>query len=705
MTEEERPPRLTPGRAQDQHGLEVDLRNEQGSYVNATPDPPALPTSEELERLALLTCQEHRFRLYLGDGTNTPRPGNVSAKEAVRSGGPFFGFTLPHVWGIDVDLDVTTPDGERVRRQLLALLDSAGLDEVIECWSGQPGHLHVFVYEPGDVDRKRIAEHFRADVDSRVDFRLQKGGSPIRPPGAPHRLDSHMRSTPDIGWREAIEMFEDWAERAGHVPRRSESPTAVTGSLNDLSERDQALRRSDWMTADKVGPPVPRHGDRVDRSAVDIALAAGFLSAGLTVEDFVQDRMPMGSCPSPRALDEADPEGYLRSQFDWALTHPLWSKTTVGLADLDEFEFLTVYRNLLDLDLTARTLLSAMCAKATSLGRTRFDWDRRDMNESTDLGMGPIATATGRLEKAGVVRRRPASRVGFADNYQLNVVSITERLNECKNRTHTVTSEQTLYELFLHLPPPFHPAYSRAGLKRTAWSVLLCFTIDEPRTVTEASKLGGPCLRTFRDRAKELRAIGALVSPDGGSSYIVDPEFNFDQYADDRGLWDRRLRRAHKHDEERRVFTRNAQTDQVDPLTAAESLERFARISTRQRQCIRPTQVVLGDGRSVNPHTGEIAVAEPELPINTAPQLCRACGRPTSTIGQDTGLPLHDGCLYPPWVARIERRHGVSIPDHLVKPLLSPDQGEFGEPESTNIANLRKDHDMTNDSFETEAVA
>ena len=53
------------------------------------------------------------------------------------------------------------------------------------------------------------------------------------------------------------------------------------------------------------------------------------------------------------------------------------------------------------------------------------------------------------------------------------------------------------------------------------------------------------------------------------------------------------------------------------------------------------------------------------------------------------GLRRHHGCLFAPWMADIERRHGASIPDELIR-RLSPvtDWGEFGPDPSSPPGNV-----------------
>jgi hypothetical protein len=681
-----------------------------GDSGNNTPEPDVRMSVE----LALLTCQEGRFRRYVADGSNRATEGTFTALEAVLSGDPHFGFTHPWIWAIDLDFDCDADPGPL--RDLLHVIDAHGLDW-FQVSSGGSGRRHVYVH---DIDcdgpseggvRCRVRDDFLARrPDTEVDWRMQTGGCPIRPPGAPHRSGGR-RAEPIDGYEEALELLDDWALQHDHRVRPT-SP-AESGQLHDLSDRDQALLRGDWAEADRVGPPVPRHGGGgpVDRSGVDVALAQAFRAAGMPQDRFVDIRRPGGAFPSPRAAGEADPDGYLQGQWAWAEQHPVGSRARAGIAQIDEFRQRFVFENCADLDLSSRTVLDGFIARACELGRTTFDWSRREIKEATDLGSGAVQTSVEKLIDRGLLSRRPNGRTDLADRWQLRVGTALRLVGECKNGPQTVTSG-TPCDPFLHFQSPAHPVFGQRAFKRTGWQTLLCFSDVEPRTISEAHRHGGPSLRTMKDRVADLRDAGVLVET-SRHRYVFDRDFDFDAYAHEHGLFEHRAQRAAQHDEERRLYVRNAVSDPAHPMTASEAVERFASLAERERGRSHRAVISTPNGRRIDPYTGEILspeskeVSQVPVPLRPASTLCRACGRPGAPMDDEIGLRRHSGCLFSPSIAEIERRHGAPIPDRFIRQPPGPDWGEFLGPDTSKTSQQQKGTTMTiiDESSETLAVA
>jgi hypothetical protein len=468
------------------------------------------PTAGMQLSLAQLTCQSGRFKLYLAGGSNVAEEEWCDAEAAVSSGRPYFGLTHPWIWAIDVD--VVDPAGYR---HLCGVLDDAGLEERFDCRSGGLDRLHLFVYEPEGPNaaiRQRVVDEVNRVYPGLFDFRMQGSGSPIRPPGAPHR-SGIARSEPVDGFEEAHDVLQAWFQRHGWEVL-SQVPRPVRGRIADLSARDQALLRSEWAEADRIGPPVPRKNGKVDRSAVDIALALAFMGAGLGQQDFVSARSS-GPFASPKAVEHPDPAAYLMRQWNWTRSNPYKTRVTSGLSELGAFEAQFVLNNVAGINLGARTLLSAFVDQARQLNRTSFDWSRRDMREETELGLATIDRAIDALVAAGLVKRYPAQQDDHADGYQLLIGAAIRRLEGLKT-DHIPSLSLSQCDPISYFPSICHPAFGRSALKRTAFSVLLCFSPTVPRTQAEAMRHGGPSPSTFKARVAALRAAGVLRSVDGG---------------------------------------------------------------------------------------------------------------------------------------------------------------------------------------------
>ncbi|MGE0306416.1 MAG: hypothetical protein AB7Q27_11715 [Acidimicrobiia bacterium] len=678
MTNEERPGRLEPTRAQIS---ELAGAGDDHKGTGAVVDTPwaivAEPSEHELVELARFTCQP-TFDLYLPDGSNNldPEARRVTAEQAVESGRPYLGRTLPWVWAIDIDIDTSSREGGEVLRAVLGQLELAGLDEYFLCDSGRPGYRHVFVYEPeGAEARRALAEAVRAFVSPGVvDFRLQATGAAIRPPGAPHRFGG--RSMPVDGVDEALEVLRAWWARHG-VFDHDVQPGPTKGSLADLSARDRALLRNDWAEADRIGPPVPRRGASVDRSAVDISLAQSLRCIGWTREDFVRARAPGGEFPSSKALERNDPETYLGRQWDWAGEHDMTSVQRAGLARLGEFQQAFVVSNHRGLSMVARRVLSAVIAIADARGRTALNVGWREIRELTGAGNGPIGSALDELKLCGLIGvGRVASEGRFsgqATGVRLNI-SALDRLEVGQNSALSVTPNPVVAP-FRPTPTLHHPAFWPGGLKPTGWETLIHLSDCEARSLAELEARSGVSRETLKRRLPELVAAGAVVrvGTERRPKYVANPDFDFDRYAADQGLLERQRQLELEHIEDRREFIGYQMN--TGAISAREALERFGKLPARPESRPVSRSPIVANDRLIDPFTGVILDGTSVVPlmvVEAAPEPtsrhCRCCGRPSARVHPTVGLPWHDGCLMPVWVARIERRNGVEIPDDLVAP-------------------------------------
>jgi hypothetical protein len=177
---------------------------------------------------------------------------------------------------------------------------------------------------------------------------------------------------------------------------------------------------------------------------------------------------------------------------------------------------------------------------------------------------------------------------------------------------------------------------------------------------------------------------------------VVDAGFDWDGYAADLGLWERRAHIQAQNDEARRA--RVTDRHRSGEINARQALDQFARIASR-----RAERTKLSNGRhptverrNIDYRTGEIRPAAAPTPVGAKPAHCRACGRLTTSREQSNGLPWCHGCLIPEWLARIERASGHHIPQHLIKPKPGPDWGEFGPPNQTS--NRKELSDMDHES-------
>lgn len=677
MTNEERPGPLG-ARAQisELAGAGDNLKST-GAVVDSPWAIVSEPSEHELVELALFTCRP-AFDLYLPDGSNNldPEARRVTAEQAVTSGRPYLGRTLPWVWAIDIDIDTRSREGGEVLRAVLGQLELAGLDEYFLCDSGRPGYRHVFVYEPeGAEARRALAGAVRAFVSPGVvDFRLQATGAAIRPPGAPHRFGG--RSMPVDGVDETLDLLASWRDRhdAGHEDVRY---AQVVGSLADLSERDRALLEGDWARADQIGPPTPKRGGVVDRSAVDVALAQAFRRAGLRREDFVRARAPGGEFPSPKALEQNDPEAYLGRQWDWAVEHDMSAVQRAGLARLGDFQQAFVVSNHRGLSTVARRVLSALVAIADARGRTALNVGWREIRELTGAGNGPIGSALDELKLCGLIGvGRVASEGRFsgqATGVRLNI-SALDRLEVGQNSALSVTPTPVVAP-FRPTWPLHHPAFWPGGLKPTGWETVTHLSDREARSLAELEARSGVSRETLKRRLPELVAAGAVVrvGTERRPKYVANPDFDFDRYASDHGLFERQRQLELEHIEDRREFIGYQMS--TGAISAREALERFGKLPARPESRPVSRSPIVANDRRIDPFTGEIfdgvSVVSQSV-VEPAPELtsrhCRCCGRPSGRVHPTVGLPWHDGCLMPAWVARIERRNGVEIPDNLVAP-------------------------------------
>jgi catechol 2,3-dioxygenase-like lactoylglutathione lyase family enzyme len=614
---------------------------------------------------------ENQFSLYRGDGTNQLRSGWVSAEQAVRSGEAYLGRTRPHIWGIDVD-----DPSHRAFPELLTFLDLAGL-EFFEVDSGnreRPGR-HVYVHVPDDPDR--AVDHRRAireALESRfgrllgvIDFREQQGGGALRPPFSPHRNGATIAVPVEDDHEALLERVLGWADHR-----------LLPGDLFYENERTLAAWVEPWLAHDKararaIGRPLPLKLDgSPDRSRIDCSLALAFRNAGRTEDDWLRTRGPSGSRPSARAVEEGPNwVGYLKDKWQWALGQPLpFDNLRIGLDRLDEFEAEIGRFDGFARPKSMRTLLAAFIKKAKELGKVQFDLSRLEIRDMTGHHEETI-----HKNIHDPAFRRFVELVGsrteiyHSQTYRLRVLETTEPSSrlEVQGSDNTLKCGGDLPVLSTpctKLPDRAHPLFWNrpAALKPTGYATLRCFSFSEPRTQAEAMRLRAPDdvgKRTFKERHKELRQLGILEADGTGKRYTISRTVDWDQLADQLGLTEAQAKigaiaATRRAGFRQYLLRRNDTSDEV-----REQLER--------------TGAVPLAGRLVDTETGEIlnASVAPTLPAapRSAPRTrpCRCCGLPATSIEPITGLPWHKRCRMPAWVAKIEERHGIKIPEELIQ--------------------------------------
>lgn len=179
--------------------------------------------------------------------------------------------------------------------------------------------------------------------------------------------------------------------------------------------------------------------------------------------------------------------------------------------------------------------------------------------------------------------------------------------------------------------------------------------------------------------ANEIRSLLSIRSGFDTWHFIEAPgDIDFDRLAEELGLFEMTDRRERQF-LENRALQAERRFHQGN-LSRAEIVEERADIAIARQEQKR----LIAERRlstRIDTVTGEILGTQPAAVARELrrPGSCRACGCGGATLDPQIGLRRHHGCLFAPWVAEIERRHGASIPDELIR-RLSPitDWGEFG---------------------------
>jgi hypothetical protein len=655
-------------------------------------------------------------KLYRPDGSNVAEDGTVTIAEAIASGRPFFGNTLPHIWAIDVD-HPEHPSYEA----LLALLDANGLDFIV-CDSGsrERSGRHVFVCVPtGSAYRQTISAEIDRLHGKAVTWRLQRGGSPIRSPLGWHR-NGVTWSEPEIDSGEALALVQSWYREA--------TGTEPGSPVKALPLWAEALRRGDYADCDRLRPlrPLARKGNgHVDRSAADLALAHAYRNAGHTIDDYLADRLPGGRFPSPKAGERSQPERYLQQQWAAACERPAAAERfRAGLDRLDDFEQAVAMHP--GMSRTVQKIIGALIATAEKLGKTTVGLSWTDMQEATGCARSTVSRAL----------RQPAMRLfvemirnrepGHVATYRLRVLETLA--GWCKRATPHICTEGDRLERYRNctIPEPNHPLFWERpeALRGTGYRTLVTFDTAEPRTKAEAMRQrSGVSERTWKTKAAELQRAGIIVPTEpAGARFVIAPGINWDALAMGRGLLHAQTEHverlnAQRHDRIEALYVRGWISDEeaaqrhesvdkraISPaevidfetgeiLSSAslhqESLqrERTGTLEAPEGLSVpeRPSAAVYGAVVDFERFEGHKApgqeVAEivkshssqtpykadsPVADATANPFRCACCGHQTDRLEPVTGLPWHGHCLMPRWLVSYYDPLGFTVPAHLI---------------------------------------
>jgi len=711
-----------------------------------TPGTSRTPPSSEWQLIAARAiCQEggpYAFGIYTGDGSNTLGSWCSTAEEAVKSGKPYFGRARPWAWVIDVD-GPQRPAYEALKGQL----DTLDPDDVIVGWSGQEDRRHVIVFDPGAKLRQGII----ADVERRypkhegIDWRNGAQGGSIRPLFAPHR--SGGWSWPcDGNPEDALRKLANW-----HFQMTGELLTA--GMRMPLPGWTVHLATGNWAAAQRLSKWACRHDDgSIDQSGVECQIAAGFRLAGRSVSDYLAWRLPGGKYPSPKVAGRADAEQYLTTQV-WDWTAKGWKEPTSQARR--GVEFLPQIAQMVAADATLkrgerRVLLGfiAMMTAAGVKGLTTISRAYREIAEAADLTLG---TAHKHCQSAAVgryVERLPGLHKWDKGTFRLRIETL-EILNAEQNskRGETVLPNCSVVEK-TELPDQLHIIFLEhpSALRATGWETLNGYSSLEGRTRSTGFKHSARVsVGTFYGRTADLLAIGALVPESEGSKrYRLVPGFDWDAVARQRDLAHvraDRLERAQKDRENN--YDRREERLKGSVLDGSISKSDFDKQLVLLREAKRNTTELferklnaLALGFTPSNSAGAItpkasAVVEchaRELPEGQKPSLsttadgealraahrysqsdveagvrldkgaplprCAACCRWTEQTDETSGLPWHEWCDMPAWLARDFRQRGYAIADHRVTSRVILDPRDLDEPETFATNNAARNYEL-----------
>ena len=633
-------------------------------------------------RFALALCREETFSTLDVDNRVTAK--RLTAHQAVASGDAFFGSCRPEVWGIDID----GPSHPAVQ-YLRYVIAWTGV-ESLECLSGRGHHRHLFVAVKDEADRDFIQEQILVAFPNLppevIDWRRQRTGSAIRPPGAPHRFGG--RSEPVIDIDEALEIVESWCEL------QQPAPASVENCRLALPLWAEAARGGDFAAATALGYAAPSKPDgTVDRSRVDMSLALAYVNANRPCEEFVADRRPGGRWPSGHAQHSSDPDGYLWRTFANAERRgPLIPSHRAGLDQLDRF--VQTFESDPNLAGKDRQILMGVVSLCEAYGKTTVAFSYRQLVEASLGGLRTVSETiqSGRLSPYLSAPIEPTEE-GWANTSEYRLL-VLEALGKWSSLEQSGSHTPGTGRLDCSGDDPtlrIHPVFSdmAGGLGQKAFETLKSFSDCEGLTVAEAGRraTGRVGSTAHKKWAARFSEIGALVSD------LERPKlkrraagFDWDAVAIELGVHDIRNRLAERHRRDRREFVR---AKQQHGLSAAEAVDEFAALA---RGRAITNQADHADGRTaVRFGTDEIIGTDPVMVVrrSTNTGSCRACGCGGATLDPQIGLRRHHGCLFAPWMADIERRHGASIPDELIR-RLSPitDWGEFGPDPSSPPGNV-----------------
>lgn len=496
------------------------------------------PTVEQRLDFAAATCRGDRFWLLKGDGSNDAVPRNVSAHVAVTDGRPYFGWTHPWIWAIDVD-DPAHPSFVF----LLATLSDYGLDfiEVDSGGTDRPGrHVYVHAEEEGQDGSAGIRERVRQCMveaypeltPHEIDFRPGAGGCPIRPPMSPHRLGGWALPIDD--WDGALQRLLSWAPTS---PEHSPVSPNVLRPRKLLPAWVDAWEHNDTELAARLGRPMPPFSEkgRPDANRVDLSLALAYLNCGRSLNEFLAVRLPHGSAPSPRSLERPRlAERYLCGQWNRACERP------APIASVrDGLELLPEFRRVVEaapLNRKQKLFLGVLAREAERLGRTTLNLSTRDIVTLTGMGFDTIVALTHDSALAPWVQRTDPNPAGQA---RLLAYRFRLRIHETlSNQEHPCQGVEVsdLRAPVLTMPERDHPMFIGRGdtLAAADYEVLLCFV--EPATIAEALKRRGDVSRnTVVARVAPLAERGLLVER-ADARWVVAYGVDWDRLAIEAGI-------------------------------------------------------------------------------------------------------------------------------------------------------------------------
>ena len=478
------------------------------------------------------------------------------------------------------------------------------------------------------------------------------------------------------------------------TPGHSESPPQYERSA--LPRWAEAALAGDLDRMAELGVEPSTASPTGERSGVDVQIAIAYLRSGRTEDDFLNDRHPNGPYPSSGAVEKGERgERYLHNIWQCVLSLPTPSESIRGGLDrLDQFRAMIEGWPKFKNPRMARAVLLAICDKAESLDKTTFGLDVRSLAELAKISPSSAQRILADASSGGTRRfleRSSASderQEGQGQHYRLRVL---EALGLGAILGHSYGANMgNPKECFRIAPSRNHPVFINApgAFGQTGYETLRCF--DEPRTQAEACRLRDKKSvgeRTFKERVKQLRCEGALLHDEESRKLSINPSFDFDRFAELKGLNAVLDRRSHRHDLERLDrLDEMERSGAVDSVTAAQRREHLERKEATRMAKAADRRLVLPrteDGRTIDPWTGEIYQADhspievdqtarhqPErsassaLPPSVAKN-CACCGEPTERSDRITGLPWGEGCRMQPWLVRIHERQGHTIPPEL----------------------------------------